>query len=124
MPLVQLVKDLCEEHGETLASLERKMDFGNGTIRKWDKATPSGDKLAKVADYFDVSIDYLLGRTKSTQPEADTKNLEDQLLQSGANPNIIMIARAGQKMSNDQAENLRKYAEYMFPEAFKDDNRR
>lgn len=38
------------------------------------------------------------------------------------NPDIRMIARAGCKMTPDQAKNLRKYAEFMFPEAFKDDN--
>ena len=38
------------------------------------------------------------------------------------NPDIRMIARAGQKMTTDKAKNLRKYAEFMFPEAFKDDN--
>lgn len=37
------------------------------------------------------------------------------------NPDIRMIARAGRKMTPEQAENLRKYAEYMFPEAFADD---
>ena len=37
------------------------------------------------------------------------------------NPDIRMIARAGQKMTPEQAENLRKYAQFMFPEAFKDD---
>lgn len=38
------------------------------------------------------------------------------------NPDIRMIARAGKKMTPEQAENLRKYAQYMFPEAFKDDD--
>ena len=38
------------------------------------------------------------------------------------NPDIRMIARAGKKMTPEQAENLRKYAQYMFPEAFDDDN--
>lgn len=37
------------------------------------------------------------------------------------NPDIRMIARAGKKMTPEQAENLRKYAQYMFPEAFSDD---
>lgn len=37
------------------------------------------------------------------------------------NPDIRMIARAGKKMTPEQAENLRKLAQYMFPEAFKDD---
>ncbi len=37
------------------------------------------------------------------------------------NPDILMIARAGEKMTPEQAENLRKYAQYVFPEAFKND---
>lgn len=47
----------------TRAELERKLDFSAGSLRNWNKSTPSGDKIQKVADYFDVSTDYLLGRT-------------------------------------------------------------
>lgn len=63
MTLTEKIRHLCDEKGETLASLERKMDFGNGTIRRWDTTVPSGDKLSKVADFFHVSVDYLLGKT-------------------------------------------------------------
>ena len=35
MTLLDRIKELCDARGETLASLERKMDFGNGTIRRW-----------------------------------------------------------------------------------------
>lgn len=65
MTLLDRIKELCAQKGETLASLERKMDFGNGTLRRWGDITPSGDKLQKVADYFGVAVDYLLGRTES-----------------------------------------------------------
>lgn len=48
---------------------------------------------------------------------------EEAMRESGEtlNPDIRMIARAGKKMTPEQAENLRKYAQFMFPEAFKDD---
>ncbi len=46
-----------------LPKLESELGFGNGTIGKWDKAAPSADKLAIVAEFFDVSVDYLLGRS-------------------------------------------------------------
>lgn len=36
------------------------------------------------------------------------------------NPDIRMIARAGHKMTPEQAENIRKYAQYMYPEAFEE----
>lgn len=65
MDIVDLIKNLCDDRGETLASLERKLDFGNGTIRRWSNKLPSGDKLEKVADYFNVSVDYLLGREQT-----------------------------------------------------------
>ena len=63
MTLLDRIKILCDAKGETLASLERQLHFGNGTIRRWGDAIPSGDKLSKVADFFNVSVDYLLGRT-------------------------------------------------------------
>lgn len=78
MTLVEKVKNLCNAHQLTFAALERRLDFGNGTIRKWDRATPSGDKLAKVADFFDVSVDYLLDRSeKEPSPENRDGELND-----------------------------------------------
>ncbi|NMG96082.1 helix-turn-helix domain-containing protein [Streptococcus pneumoniae] len=43
--------------------MERNLNFSNGSLRKWETSTPSGDKIEKIADYFNVSTDYLLGRT-------------------------------------------------------------
>lgn len=41
-------------------ALEKELGFGNGTIGKWQKASPSVDKLKKVADWFGVTLDELL----------------------------------------------------------------
>ena len=49
--------------------------------------------------------------TKAPTPEGE-REIE--------NPDIRMIARAGKKMTPEQAENLRKYAQFMYPEAFKE----
>lgn len=76
MTLLDRIKNLCDEHGETLASLERKMDFGNGTIRRWETTIPSGDRLAKVADFFGITVDYLLGR-KEESPQNSGHELKD-----------------------------------------------
>ncbi|BDP97121.1 hypothetical protein EfmGK961_09370 [Enterococcus faecium] len=35
--------------------------ISNGQIRRWDKASPKSENLKKVADYFGVTTDYLLG---------------------------------------------------------------
>lgn len=63
MSLLDRIKLLATTHQMTMAELERKLDFSNGSLRKWGSSMPSGDKIEKVADYFNVSTDYLLGRT-------------------------------------------------------------
>lgn len=62
MSLVSRIQLLCKDKGTNQSGLERDLGFGKGTISKWDKSSPSSDKLQKVADYFHVSVDYLLGR--------------------------------------------------------------
>ena len=63
MSLLEKIKLLASTHQMSLAELERRLDFSNGSLRKWGTSIPSGDKIEKVADYFNVSTDYLLGRT-------------------------------------------------------------
>ncbi|MCD1025745.1 helix-turn-helix transcriptional regulator [Enterococcus montenegrensis] len=63
--LLDRIKILLNERSMTLAELERKMNFSNGSMSRWNKTIPSVEKVQKVADYFDVSTDYLLGRTEN-----------------------------------------------------------
>lgn len=62
MSITSRIKDLAAERKMTIAELERKLEFGSGTISRWDVRNPGIDKIAKVADYFNVSTDYLSGR--------------------------------------------------------------
>lgn len=60
MTLVERIQALCSSRNTTLIGLERKIGLGRGTIRNWDKNSPSVDKVQKVADYFNVSVDRIL----------------------------------------------------------------
>ena len=64
MTLVERIKKLAKEHGTNLANLERELGISNGVIRRWDNASPTCDKILRIADYFSVSVDELLrGKT-------------------------------------------------------------
>lgn len=116
--LYNRIYDLCQERNISVGKMcnELGISRGNLTELKMDRIkTLKADNLTKISGFFGVSIDYLLGtETKKAPTQGGEHEIE--------NPDIRMIARAGQKMTPDQAKNLRKYAEFMFPEAFKDDD--
>lgn len=60
--MLNRIQQLCLENKTTITKLERECGLANATIRRWGTASPSADNLAKVADHFGVSVDYLLGR--------------------------------------------------------------
>lgn len=64
--LIKTVKSLCEKEKITIAELERKTEIGNGSIRRWNESSPNAKSLMKIADFFNVSVDYLLGRAEFT----------------------------------------------------------
>ena len=60
------IKELADIKGVSLAQIERDLNFSNGIISSWKNGRASQDKLAAIADYFDVSTDYLLGRPEKS----------------------------------------------------------
>lgn len=56
------LKSLCDKQGISINDLEEKLDIGKNSLYSWKKGIPKGTNLIKVADYFEVSTDYLLGR--------------------------------------------------------------
>lgn len=70
---VDRIRVLANAQGLSLPALEVKLNLGNGTISRWSKSSPNTDKLARVADFFHVSLDYLLGRSeKENTPNEQT----------------------------------------------------
>ena len=59
--LKQNVFRLIKECGYSVRKVERDLGFGYGTLQAWDVHMPSVDKVEKVAAYFGVTVDYLLG---------------------------------------------------------------
>ena len=54
------VMTLCKERGISVAALERACNIGNATIKGWKEGNPRIDTLKKVADYFGVTVEFLM----------------------------------------------------------------
>ena len=54
------IEKLAKKKGITITDIERSLKFGNGTIRRWKKSSPSLENIAKVAKYLGVTVDYFV----------------------------------------------------------------
>ena len=61
---MKILKELRKEKGLTQRELAQKLNLTQATICDWEvsKVEPSIEWLVKLADFFEVSVDYLIGR--------------------------------------------------------------
>jgi transcriptional regulator with XRE-family HTH domain len=77
MDTIDRIFKLMESRSITAARLTREANLSNGLVGQWRqrKQNPSSDSIKKVADYFNVSTDYLLGKTDAKKPPVETEGL-------------------------------------------------
>ena len=70
--------ELIEARGITAYKLSKETGLSQALISQWKngKQVPSADKLLLVAEYFDVSMDYLMGRVD--RPELQVQEVETE----------------------------------------------
>lgn len=106
MTLKERIKKLANAEGLSLPKLEEELGFGGGTISRWDKSAPAADKLAKIAERFNVTVDYLLGRELSQKDEKDiAKRLETTLADLENNQQALMFS--GEPLDEETRELLK-----------------
>lgn len=59
------IKDLRDERHISQYALAEKLGVAQSTIGNWEAGTrePNLDTIMRIADYFGVSLDFLIGRT-------------------------------------------------------------
>lgn len=57
------IKELAKKRGLSLNQVEEKLGYSKNTLYSLKRQKVSSDRLQEIADYFNVSTDYLLGRT-------------------------------------------------------------
>lgn len=122
---------LCAEKGVSPNSVCAELGLSNATATKWKNgAIPRNTTLKKVADYFGVTSDYLLGNVRldlqhfaSPSPvdeamaklTASIQQVTDELDKQkkpvlGLNPKLSSLIDS---MSKDELDDLEKYAEFI-----------
>lgn len=65
------IANLRKDKDLSQAQLAKFMNIGTSTLGMYEtgKREPNTEILSKIADFFDVSVDYLLGRNESTSSD-------------------------------------------------------
>ncbi|MBS8015074.1 helix-turn-helix transcriptional regulator [Streptococcus suis] len=71
------VKSLAKKQGLSLNQLEEKLGYSKNTLYGLRTSIPKSDRLEAIADYFNVSTDYLLGRTDNPRIASDETAIID-----------------------------------------------
>ena len=76
-----IFKELRLEKKLSQEKIAEDLEISQPLIAKWEshQSTPSPEMLDYIADYFNVSVDYLIGRSKYKNLEADNSELDKVL---------------------------------------------
>ena len=112
MSILGRIGELRKQHEKlSINKLEQECGLTRGSMAKWDDHAPSPDKVKKVADYFNVSVEYLLygdpsgGIKKDPVPKDGAVSQEKQLLLDmidGLSDEQKELLALSKKMSDDE----------------------
>lgn len=101
MNVFDRVKKLAESQKIPISELERKLGMGANSLYKWKNQQPTIDKIERVADFFNVSTDYLLGRDTSTLSGKDAIDFKDFM------DNSVDMTFFGENMTEAEMQRLK-----------------
>ena len=100
MSIIKKIVELLDSNGLKRADLARYIGKSTGQISMWEKrdTNPPSELLPKIAEFFGVSVDYLLGNETPTVENSFTYALYNELAHD---------------LSDAQLQELKKYADYL-----------
>ena len=121
MSTYETIKNLCEQHSIAVTALEKELGFGRGSIGKLRNGQTSAERLQKIADHFNVSVNYLMaGEEKNDDPHEltskderdiakDMESIRNKLLNGSNGP----LSYDGEPIPEEDAELLLGQIELM-----------
>ena len=91
------LKKLASEKNKTFNEIENDLGFSKNLLYKYKKYAPKPETLNQLSQYFDVSVDYLLGNTSSKK--LDLAKLDDDIVASS-------LSYSGKDLSDNDRQAL------------------
>lgn len=104
--LFEKIKELCQKRGISINSLEETLGYSRNTIYSMKSKKPNAERLQEIADYFNVSTDYLLGRTDNPAIAKDTVTTPDGRVVDLSNLRERVVLFDGKPLSDDDVDKI------------------
>ena len=100
------IKELAKKRGKSLGQVEEDLGYGRNTLYKIKNSTPNAERIAEIANYFNVSTDYLLGRTDNPAIAGDTVTTPDGRVVDLSNLRERVVLFDGKPLSDDDVDKI------------------
>lgn len=114
MTVYERIESLRKSTGLSQGKLEKELGFSNGSVSKWKTSTPTPERLQKLADFFGVTVDYLMNGkeetpeekkpTLSNNEELNVINDVDEIMKRIRNNETVVLRFNGEDYSRDEDE--------------------
>lgn len=105
-PTFEKVRELARKKGLSLNQVEEKLGYSKNTLYSLKRQKVSSERLQQIADYFNVSTDYLLGRTDNPTIAKDTVTTPDGRVVDLSNLRERVVLFDGKPLSDDDVDKI------------------
>ena len=109
--VAEKIKIMAKIKNITVKQLLDEVGLGFNTMSNMKSSMPKADNLAKIADYLNCSVDYLLGRTD--EPSAVSNviggNITGGAVVQGSNNSNVTVSSSERKLTDEENELLRLF---------------
>ena len=111
------IRQLRSENHISQKTLAKELYVSQQTVAKWEAgaSTPNPETLSKIADYFNVSVDYLLGKTDIKKAPAHGEQGRDEFELSDGMENLKFALFGGdgiEDIDDEMMEDVKAYAKF------------
>ena len=100
--------ELCNAADETPNSVAKKIQASSGSVTAWKNGSePRSATTRKIADFFNVSTDYLLGKEEKAPTDDGGRKFDISEI-------MFALSRGGeQEITPEMFEEVKRFAEYV-----------
>lgn len=116
-----MYSNLCRKIGKSPTGVALELNISRGTVSAWKNkgTTPQRDILQKIADYFGVTVDYLLGNEtsyeakKSPDQMSEDEEIAQMVEELKNNPGKRLLFSKTSKATKEDIEKIIKMVDIL-----------